>query len=132
MDVVGNISSQEMKNAGVSIATAAYQLAVGDEEVTRSIIQCVTSSWKMRVEVLKRQTAAELDKGQPQGEQALEIAKRQEREILGAWAAWYDEALQSILKVPPQLPSQALNAEIQQEREKLRKSFLAINAEFGF
>ena len=132
MDVVGNISSEEMKNAGVSIATAAYQLAVGDEEVTRSIIQCVTSSWKMRIEVLKRQTAAELDKARPQGGPVLEAAKRQETEILGAWAAWYDEALQSILRVPPQMPSQALNAEIQLEREKLRKSFSDINAGFGF
>ena len=42
MDQVGNISAREMKNAGVSIGTAAFQLSMGSEGIARSILQTVS------------------------------------------------------------------------------------------
>ncbi|MDP2886271.1 MAG: hypothetical protein Q8P51_14750 [Ignavibacteria bacterium] len=38
MDQVSNISATEMKNAGVSIGTAAFQLSTGSEDIARSIL----------------------------------------------------------------------------------------------
>jgi len=42
MDQVSNVCAREMKNAGVSIGTAAFQLSMGSEGIARSILQTVS------------------------------------------------------------------------------------------
>jgi len=131
MDQVGNISAREMKNAGVSIGTAAFQLSMGSEDIARSILQTVSVASKKRLELLKAQLKDEIEETQSQGQQAFEAAKRQEKDILETWAAWYDQALESVLRVPAQTPSHAFEVEVQRERDELQKSVVTTKATFG-
>ncbi|TSA16178.1 M28 family peptidase [bacterium] len=131
MDQVSNISAREMKNAGVSIGTAAFQLSMGSEDIARSILQTVSVASKKRLELLKAQLKDEIEETQSQGQQAFEAAKRQEKDILETWAAWYDQALESVLRVPAQTPSHAFEVEVQRERDELQKSVVTTKAIFG-
>ncbi|MDP2886270.1 MAG: hypothetical protein Q8P51_14745 [Ignavibacteria bacterium] len=86
---------------------------------------------KERLELLKKQIKDEIEETQSQGPQAFEAAKRQEKEILETWATWYDQALESVLRIPAQTPSHAFRAEVQRERDELRKSVVTTKAVFG-
>lgn len=131
LDQVSNISAREMKNAGISVAAAAYQLALGTEDIGRSILQTVGTAWRKRLELIRTQIIEQLEEVQSQGSKTLESAKRQEKEILEAWAKWYDEALQSVVRVPARPRSQAFDAEVQRQREELQKNAATIIAAIG-
>lgn len=73
MDQVSNVCAREMKNAGVSIGTAAFQLSMGSEGSARSILQTVSVAWKKRLELGKTQLKEELEETQSQGSQAFEV-----------------------------------------------------------
>ena len=104
---------------------------MGSEDIVRSILQTVSVASKKRLELLKAQLKEEIEESQSQGQQAFEAAKRQEKDILETWATWYDQALESVLRVPAQTPSHAFEVEVQRERDALQKSVLTTEAIFG-
>ena len=126
MDVIGNISQTEMKNAGVCIAAAAVELASGKEEVATNTLMVVAQAALQKLEALENQAISELEEAQTRGAQELEATRKLEREILDAWAKWYDEALASVLAIPVTQPSEQLKSAVDREREILRNKLRAI------
>jgi hypothetical protein len=120
MDSLSTISPTEMRNAGSSIATAAYLLAEGSEQIARRILQDVVQAARERFETINNQVMSELADAQARGGSFIAPAQQQERAILDAWARWYEEALRSVLTVPLGPPSAELNNDVDHEIRKLQ------------
>ena len=131
MDRVTNISAGEMKNAGVSIGTAAYQLALGTEGIAQSILGVVGAAAEKRLNLLKMQAREHLQDAQTKDAQALEAAKLQESEILDAWTEWYDQALDSVVQIPASHSSHSFEMKIDEQRQELRKAARGIKTDLG-
>lgn len=118
MDVIGNISPAEMKHAGVSVATAATMLAVGSEETAREALNTVVEAAKLRFQSLEELALLELSEGQVQGSEMLSAVKKQEKEIIQAWGAWYHQAIESAGTIPAGTISPGFAALVRRQAEE--------------
>lgn len=130
LDGIDNISPQEMAHAGTSIAAAAYQLALGAESVARLALQNVDTAWAKRLGTIKLLSSMELTEVQSADTPTREAVKKHEREILDAWALWYDQALESVLRIPAAPPSASLVNDVRLRREKNQKELAELKAAF--
>lgn len=131
LDKIENISPAEMKHAGVSIGTASLALALGTEETAKEILSQVAKAAVSRLEKEKPNTLLELSDAQAQGATALDETKKREREILEAWAKWYEEALRSVLAIPVSPPSESFKKEVEKELENHRNNVVSLLAALG-
>lgn len=131
MDDVGNISPEEITNAGTSLASAAYLLALGSDEVARVALRSVDSARAKRLETVKTLAMMELTEVQSSEAQTKEAVKKLELQILEAWFTWYDQAFESILRIPSRQPSEQLKAEIRQRRNRGQQELSDIKAALG-
>jgi hypothetical protein len=131
LDQLTNISANEMKNAGVSIGTAAYRLALGTEGVAQSILEMVSAAASKRLNLLKIQARERFQNAQLKEAQDLEGAKHQESEILDAWTEWHDQALDSVVQVPALHLSRSFEMKTYERRQELRKTARGIKTELG-
>jgi aminopeptidase YwaD len=131
MDQVTNISTAELKNAGVSISTAAYRLALGTEEVAQSVLEIVSAAAAKRLDLLKTQAREHLQDAQMNQSQNLDAVKHQELEIIDAWTEWYDQALDSVVQVPVLHSSHSFEMKISEQRQGFRKTARDVRADLG-
>ncbi len=131
MDGVGNISLREIANAGTSIGTAAYQLALGSEDIARMALQSVDTAWTKRLEIIKLLTNVELADVQAAEAPAREAVSQLEKQILEAWGLWYDQAFESVLRIPAVQPSPKLANEVRTRREKNQRELSGLKAALG-
>jgi hypothetical protein len=100
LDGIENLSPDEMKNAGVSIGSAAMTLALGTEAAAKSILEIVYTASVRRLDLLNEMATMEVTEAQVHGEENLRSVRKQEKEILDAWGMWYEQAIRSVLKIP--------------------------------
>lgn len=131
MDGLENIDPREMANAGTSIATAAYQLALGSEEVARMALQSIDTAWAKRLGTIKVLTEMELSEVQTADARSRDAVRQHEKEILDAWALWYDQALGSVLRIPAGPPSPQLVNDVRLRREKNQNALISLKAALG-
>ena len=131
MDGIDNISPQEMANAGTSIASAAYQLALGSENVARMALQSIDTAWAKRLETIMLLTTMELAEVQSADARSQDVVKKHEREILEAWALWYDQALESVLRIPVGNPPESLVKDVRLRRAQNQTELTGLKAAFG-
>jgi hypothetical protein len=131
LDAIENISPREIKNAGVSIGTAAYQLALGSESVARIALQAVDTAWTKRLETIRLLATMELTEIQSADARSLDAVRQHEKQILEAWGLWYDQALESVLRIPAILPSPHLADEVRLRRERNQQALSSLKSALG-
>ena len=131
MDGLENISPREIANAGTSIATAAYQLALGSEDVARMALRSIDSAWSKRLGTIRLLTTMELAEVQSADARSREAVKQLQKEILGAWVLWYDQALESVLRIPAIPPSSQLISDVRMRRENNQMELNTLKAALG-
>jgi hypothetical protein len=127
---MSNLSASEMKNAGVTVATAALGIAYGSQEIAQHILQRVSSAAKWRLDNEHKNSAINLGDAQVQGEQAFGNVKKKEKEIIEAWGKWYDEAIESTGSVPLN-PNNAFIEGVRKERERVSNFCRMVLAALG-
>ncbi|MEX1276484.1 MAG: M28 family peptidase [Bacteroidota bacterium] len=123
MDVIGNISPAEMKNAGVSVGAAAVMLAVSSEESARQVLRTVVEASILRMKSLEELALIELADGQVQGREMLAAVKKQEKEIIQAWSTWYRQAIESTGTIPAGEVSLEFSALVKKQAEEHQHRF---------
>jgi hypothetical protein len=131
MDSVGNISPREVFNAGTSLASAAYLLALGSEDVARMALRSIDTARVQRLETVKMMMDMELSEVQFSESPAREASRKRETQILEAWYRWYDQVFESVLRIPAGRPAEPLRAEIRARREMNQQDLIRIKAAFG-
>ena len=131
MDGIGNISLKELSHAGITIGRAAYQLALGTDDVARMALQSVDTAWSKRLETIKVLTTMEMGEIQSADASSREAVKQHEKQILDAWAVWYDEALESVLRISADQPSPDLVNEVRLRRDTLHNQVTSLKAALG-
>jgi hypothetical protein len=131
MDSITNISPVEMKNAGVSIATATYLLASGDGAIAERALSDVKAACDDRLNLLESAARKELASARSKNVDSLASAAVHEREIIDAWGRWYEEALRSILSLPVSAPSDRLRTAIVDQVRRLNQRIHTMEQALG-
>ena len=100
LDRPDKVSSAEMANVGVSVATTAWFLASATEEDAIATARLLADAAAARL--------------------ALERSQAATTEILDAWQKWYGEALDSVRRLKPGPSSGAVDAAVAAARTRLR------------
>ena len=115
LDRPDKTSALEMVNVGVAVATSAWFLASADERDATAVADLLVASAGTRLALEQRQGATLVSA-------AADRAKAEETEaaVRGAWRKWYDEALESVRRLPVKGSSPALDAKIAQAQQRLK------------
>ncbi len=115
-DRLEKVSSAEMKNVGIAVATSAWLLASASQEDSTAVLDLLTSAAQARLR-LERQQGASLIGRAPDAAAATAV----ERQVVGAWVKWYDEAFDSVALLP-------IAGDTDQLREKIAAAKAAIRS----
>jgi len=91
-DTTEKVSAAEMRNVGVSVAATASLLASAAENDALAVVDLLESAADRRF--------------------SIERAQGADRAILDAWTKWYREAFESVLRLPPAGPTEALKRRV--------------------
>ena len=91
-DTLDKVSADEMRNVGVAVATTASLLASAGEEDALAVADLLDAAATRRLSTERAQSA--------------------DRSILDAWIKWYGEAFDSVLRLPPAGPTDALRRRV--------------------
>jgi len=93
-DTADKTSADEMRSAGVSVATSAWLLASADEPTARAVATLVADAGQARIalEVLEGDALVAADADQA-------AAREREAVIIAAWRKWYREAVLSVTRL---------------------------------
>jgi aminopeptidase YwaD len=114
-DTLDKTSAAEMENVGVAVATSAWFLAsadVRDAEASADLIEGAAT----------RRLALEREQGRLIVERSANrvAAEATEQQVIAAWIKWYEEALDSVLRLPPAGPTDDLRERIARAKRSLR------------
>jgi len=109
------VSAAEMENVGAAVATSAWFLASATARDAESVLELLDRAARQRL-------ALEREQGRPIVAQAADraAAERVEAQIRAAWLKWYDEAMQTVLRLPTEEVDVALKARVERVRTALR------------
>jgi hypothetical protein len=110
-DRLDKVSSAEMKNVGVAVATSAWLLASATEQDAASVVDLLVSAADARFKLEREQGAALTAKATDSAAAAVI-----ERQVNAAWVKWYDEALDSVARLPVGGPTESLRNTIASAR----------------
>jgi aminopeptidase YwaD len=99
LDRPDKVSTAEMVNVGVAVATSAWFLASASEADALATVRLISDAASARL--------------------ALENTQSATPEILAAWRTWYGEALDSVRRLKPGPPAAAVDAAVERAREHL-------------
>jgi aminopeptidase YwaD len=91
-DTTEKVSASEVRNVGVSVAATAWLLASAAERDALAVVDLLESAADRRF--------------------SIERAQGADRAILDAWTKWYREAFESVLRLPPAGPTEALKRRV--------------------
>jgi Zn-dependent M28 family amino/carboxypeptidase len=112
-DRLDKVSTAEMKNVGVAVATSAWLLASASEQDSASVVDLLASAAEARLALEREQGAALLAKATDAAAAATE------RQVNAAWVKWYGEALDSVARLPPSGPTDSLRNKIASARSAI-------------
>jgi aminopeptidase YwaD len=110
-DRLDKVSSAEMKNVGVAVATSAWLLASATEQDSASVVDLLVSAADARLKLEREQGAALAPKATDAAAAAVI-----ERQVSAAWVKWYEEALDSVAQLPVGGLTQSLRKRIASAR----------------
>lgn len=115
LDRPDKTSALEMVNVGVAVATSAWLLASADERDALAVADLLAASASARLALERKQGAAIVASAPDRSK-----AEATEAAVLAAWRKWYDEALDSVRRLPVKGSSPALDARIAQAQQRLQ------------
>lgn len=110
-DRLDKVSTAEMKNVGVSVATSAWLLASANEQDSASVVDLLVSAAQARL-TLEREQGTALVARATDAAAAVLI----ERQVNAAWVKWYEEAVDSVARLPVGGATEALRNKIASAR----------------
>ena len=99
-DTLDKVSADEMRNVGIAVATSAWLLASANERDALAVLNLLTRAASQRLALERRQGA--------------------DRVIIDAWIKWYDEAFDSVLRLPSTNAAATLKGRILEAKRALR------------
>jgi Zn-dependent M28 family amino/carboxypeptidase len=94
-DRLDKVSAAEMKNVGIAVATSAWLLASASEQDAATILDLVTTAAHARLKLEREQGAVLVGRAANAAE-----ATAVEAQVMAAWLKWYDEAFESVSRLP--------------------------------
>jgi aminopeptidase YwaD len=113
-DRLDKVSAAEMKNVGTAVATSAWLLSSADNRDATRVLQEIVGAADRRLS-LERQQGAELIGKATDAAAAAET----ERKVIAAWIKWYEEALDSVERLPVAGATDSLRRQIAAAKERL-------------
>lgn len=125
LDDVDKVSPDELKHVGVAVATAALTLASASDETALRVLQVVEAAAAARFDGEERNATAALQSARKDGR---DVGRQyaEEQDILSAWARWYEEAIDSVARVPVARAGDALLHRIAEANARVRERLAAI------
>jgi hypothetical protein len=108
-------SAEEMANVGISVATSAWFLASASPRDALSVVDLLESAATGRLALEREQGQALVAAAAVRAD-----AEAVEARVIAAWTKWYGEAFESVLRLSPAGPDQALKDRVVEARERLR------------
>ena len=115
LDRPDKTSQAEMINVGVTVATTAWLLSSADEHDATSVLQLLAASAGARLALERKQGAGLVAAASDRA-----AAQATETAVVAAWKKWYDEAFDSVRRLPAKGPSPALDARVGRAQEELK------------
>lgn len=114
-DTIDKVSSAEMENVGITVATSAYLLATADERDALAVVELLARAASARLELERRQGKEIIGKAENRAE-----AEAVEAQVIAAWIKWYGEAFDSVARLPAFIATPPLAARIEAAKQALR------------
>ncbi len=114
-DTVDKTSAAEMANVGVAVATSAWFLASADARDAESSADLIEGAGVRRLALEREQGRGIVERSANKP-----AAEATERQVIAAWMKWYEEALDSVLRLPPAGPTDRLRERIARAKQALR------------
>jgi hypothetical protein len=107
-------SAAEMRNVGIAVAASAWLLAAADPKDAEAVVALLDGA-------AARRLALENAQGRTLVEQAANRtqAEATERTVRAAWVKWYEEALDTALRLPVSPPTEALRDQVASAKRRL-------------
>ena len=115
-DTTDKVSADEMRNVGVTVATSAYFLASATEADALAVIDLLQRAAVARL-ALERKQGAEL----VANAEDRAVAEKHEQQVVAAWIKWYDEAFETVKKLPAKASGATVQSRIEAAKKELRK-----------
>jgi len=94
-DRLDKVSAAEMKNVGIAVATSAWLLASATDQDAAAVLNLLTHAAQARLTLEREQGSALAARGtDPAAAAAIE------KQVTAAWLKWYDEAFESVARLP--------------------------------
>jgi hypothetical protein len=114
-DTADKTSAAEMQNVGIAVATSAWFLASAGDRDAEATVDLLEAAAVRRLALERQQGLAIVARAANRGD-----AEATEALVLAAWRTWYEEALDSVLRLPVPGPAPSLAARIARAKGKLR------------
>ncbi len=114
-DRLDRVSPAEMANVGIAVGTTAWLLASASGDDAMAVADLLEKTAQARL-------ALEREQGRTLVRQAPDppAARARERAVMEAWVKWYDEALDSVLRLPCAGADERLRGRVAAARQSLR------------
>jgi len=106
-DRLDKVSAEEMKNVGIAVATSAWLLAAASAQDASAVVDLLSRAAQRRLTLEREQGSVLVEKASDHA-----AASATEQRVMGAWAKWYAEALDSVERLPVGGASDALRGQI--------------------
>jgi hypothetical protein len=114
-DTPDKTSAAEMENVGLAVATSAWFLASADARDAGATANLIEAAALRRLALEREQGRGIVDRAANRPE-----AEATEQKVMAAWVKWYDEALDSVLRLPAGGPTDDLRERIARAKDSLR------------
>lgn len=106
-DRLDKVSASEMKNVGIAVSTSAWLLASADDGDASAVLGIIAEAAARRLALERKQGAGLVAKAAD-----TNAAAAIERRVRAAWLTWYEEALESVERLPVGGASDGLRRQI--------------------
>jgi aminopeptidase YwaD len=111
------VSAAEMRNVGIAVATTAWILASADQRDALTVADIVAVAAGHRLDLERTQGLTIVGRATDRA-----AAENVERQVAAAWLKWYDEALDSVVRLPAGGASDAVRARVGQAKATLSQA----------
>jgi aminopeptidase YwaD len=111
------VSAAEMRNVGIAVATTAWILASADQRDALTVADIVAVAAGHRLDLERTQGLTIVGRATDRA-----AAENVERQVAAAWLKWYDEALDSVVRLPAGGANDAVRARVGQAKATLSQA----------
>jgi aminopeptidase YwaD len=107
-------SAAEMQNVGIAVGASAWFLASADAKNAEVVATLLAGAASRRLALERAQGRELMDRAQDRV-----AAAAIEQQVLAAWIKWYGEALDSVLTLPVNGPTDALRSQVAEAKRRI-------------